>query len=124
MRTFQARDADAWVEMFSDPEVTRFLPPGPRHKEIFQTQLSARHAMEAELGYAMWAVEEKATGTFIGQCGLRPAATMDPSGRLGNRPRIPPHQVGLEQGLCHCLVGLKEYVAERDSWKPPRAAPP
>jgi ribosomal-protein-alanine N-acetyltransferase len=35
--------------------------------------------MEAELGYAMWAVEEKATGTFIGQCGLRPAASMGPS---------------------------------------------
>jgi len=27
----------------------------------------------------MWAVDEKPTGTFIGQCGLRPAATMDPS---------------------------------------------
>ena len=35
--------------------------------------------MEAELGYAMWAVDEKPTGTFIGQSGLRPAATMDPS---------------------------------------------
>jgi RimJ/RimL family protein N-acetyltransferase len=35
--------------------------------------------MDAELGYAMWAVDEKPTGTFIGQCGLRPAATMDPS---------------------------------------------
>jgi ribosomal-protein-alanine N-acetyltransferase len=34
--------------------------------------------MEAELGYAMWAVEAKATGAFIGQCGLRPAASMDP----------------------------------------------
>lgn len=79
LRTFEARDGDAWVAMFSDPEVTRFLPEAPRTRETFQTQLSARHAMEAELGYAMWAVEEKATGTFIGQCGLRPAATMDPN---------------------------------------------
>jgi RimJ/RimL family protein N-acetyltransferase len=79
VRTFQARDADAWVAMFSDPEVTRYLPEAPRTREIFETQLSARHAMEAELGYAMWAVEEKATGAFIGQCGLRPAATMDRS---------------------------------------------
>jgi [ribosomal protein S5]-alanine N-acetyltransferase len=66
--------------MFSDPEVTRFIPAGPpRTRETFQTQMAARHAKEAELGYAMWAVEEKATDTFIGQCGLRPAAIMDPS---------------------------------------------
>jgi ribosomal-protein-alanine N-acetyltransferase len=80
VRTFEARDQDAWVAMFSDPEVTRFLAGfGRPTEETFQTQLSARHAMEAELGYAMWAVEEKATGTFVGQIGLRPAATMDPS---------------------------------------------
>jgi ribosomal-protein-alanine N-acetyltransferase len=79
VRTFEARDEEAWVAMFSDPEVTRFLPEAPRTKETFETQLSARHAMEAELGYAIWAVEDRATGTFMGQCGLRPAATMDPS---------------------------------------------
>jgi RimJ/RimL family protein N-acetyltransferase len=79
VRTFEARDGDAWVAMFSDPEVTRFLPEAPRTSDTFKTQLTARHEMEAELGYAMWAVEEKTTGTFIGQCGLRPAATMDPS---------------------------------------------
>jgi ribosomal-protein-alanine N-acetyltransferase len=80
VRTFEPRDSDAWIAMFSDPEVTRFIPAGPpRNSETFQTQMAARHAMEAELGYAIWAVEEKATGTFIGQCGLRPAAIMDPS---------------------------------------------
>jgi [ribosomal protein S5]-alanine N-acetyltransferase len=34
--------------------------------------------MGAELRYATWAVEEKPTGTLVRQCGLRPAATMDP----------------------------------------------
>ena len=33
--------------------------------------------MEREIGYTMWAVEERTTGTFIGQCGLRPANSMD-----------------------------------------------
>jgi RimJ/RimL family protein N-acetyltransferase len=28
--------------------------------------------MEREIGYAMWAVNEKTTGTFVGQCGIRP----------------------------------------------------
>jgi RimJ/RimL family protein N-acetyltransferase len=80
VRTFEARDGDAWVAMFSDPKITRFLPgAAPPTKHTFETQLPVRHAIEAELGYAMWVVEEKVTGTFIGQCGLRPAATMDPS---------------------------------------------
>jgi RimJ/RimL family protein N-acetyltransferase len=79
VRTFEARDGDPWVAMFSDPEVTRFLPGAAPTRETFETALPARHAMEAELGHAVWAVEEKATGTFVGQCGLRPAATMDPS---------------------------------------------
>ncbi len=35
--------------------------------------------MERELGYAVWAVEARRTGEFLGQCGLRPTATMDPN---------------------------------------------
>jgi RimJ/RimL family protein N-acetyltransferase len=27
IRTFEHRDADAWIAMVSDPEVRRFLPP-------------------------------------------------------------------------------------------------
>jgi RimJ/RimL family protein N-acetyltransferase len=79
IRSFEAADADSWVAMFNDPAVTRFLPGVVGTLETFHAALEARRAMEAELGYAMWAVEEKSTGTFIGQCGLRPAATMDPS---------------------------------------------
>jgi len=80
IRTFEPGDADAWIALFSDPEVRRFLPatlaPTP---EVFQGAIESRHAMERELGYAMWAVEARTTGEFLGQCGLRPAATMDPN---------------------------------------------
>jgi [ribosomal protein S5]-alanine N-acetyltransferase len=79
VRTFEGRDADVWVAMFNDPKVTRFLPGVVATLETFHAALEARRAMETELGYAMWAVDEKSTGTFIGQCGLRPAATMDPT---------------------------------------------
>jgi ribosomal-protein-alanine N-acetyltransferase len=80
VRTFEARDGAAWVAMLGDPEVRRFLPGSAAPtEETFQAQLSARQAMDAELGYAMWAVEEKSTGTFVGQCGLRPASTIDPA---------------------------------------------
>jgi RimJ/RimL family protein N-acetyltransferase len=59
--------------MVTDPEVLRFLPPGPDPTmEAFQRVIGERQAMEGELGHAMWAVEDKTTGTFVGQCGLRP----------------------------------------------------
>jgi RimJ/RimL family protein N-acetyltransferase len=83
LRTYEARDQDAWIEMFTDPEVTRFLGAGsqglPRNAETFREQMEIRLAMEEELGYAMLAVEHRATGEFIGQCGIRPAGRMDPS---------------------------------------------
>ena len=78
IRAFEARDTDAWIAMFNDPKVTRFIPGQAPTLETFHMELGKRHAMEAQLGCAIWAVDEKSTGMFIGQCGLRPAATMDP----------------------------------------------
>jgi ribosomal-protein-alanine N-acetyltransferase len=73
IRTFEARDAEPWIAMINDPDVRRFLPPGPEATmETFQDVLDRRHAMEREIGYTMWAVEDKATGAFVGQCGIRP----------------------------------------------------
>ena len=73
IRTFQARDAGPWLAMVTDPEVRRFLPAGPAPTmELAQRIIGERQAMERELGHTMWAVEDKATGTFVGQCGLRP----------------------------------------------------
>jgi Acetyltransferases, including N-acetylases of ribosomal proteins len=78
IRTFDRGHAEAWIAMLSDPEVRRFLPLGPvATTETFEQALESRHAMEREIGYAMWAVEERTKGTFIGQCGLRPAKAMD-----------------------------------------------
>lgn len=73
IRTFEARDAGPWLAMVSDPEVTRFLPAAPPPTmERAQRVIGERQAMERELGHTMWAVEDKTTGAFVGQCGLRP----------------------------------------------------
>ena len=73
VRTFETRDAGPWVAMVNDPEVRRFLPPGPAPTmETFGAVIEARHAMERDIGYAMWAVDDKTTGAFVGQCGIRP----------------------------------------------------
>ena len=68
-----------WLELFTDPEVTRFLPPGPTPTpDMFPGILARRHAMERERGHAMWVVDVKASGSPIGQCGLYPAASTGP----------------------------------------------
>lgn len=59
--------------MVTDPEVRRFLLAGPVPTiEVAQRIIGERQTMERELGHAMRAVEDKTTGTFVGQCGLRP----------------------------------------------------
>ena len=64
--------------MVSDPEFSRFLPPHPAPTmESFERMIEARRRMEREIGYTMWAVDDKASGSFIGQCGIRPAKAMD-----------------------------------------------
>jgi [ribosomal protein S5]-alanine N-acetyltransferase len=74
IRSFEERDSQAWVALFTDPDVWRFLPPAtaPVTLQLFQTALGQRQAMERDRGYTIWAVEEKGTGAFIGQCGVRP----------------------------------------------------
>jgi [ribosomal protein S5]-alanine N-acetyltransferase len=73
IRTFEPRDAEAWISMVNDPEVNRFLPQGPdATMDSFRAGLERRHAMEREIGYTMWAVDDKTTGAFVGQCGIRP----------------------------------------------------
>lgn len=72
IRTFEARDAEPYRVMVTDPAVLRYIPPTPPVTlEEVQARIESRHEMEAALGYAMWAVENKATGAFLGQCGVR-----------------------------------------------------
>jgi hypothetical protein len=60
IRTFGARDAGPWLAMVTDPDVTRFLPAGPAPTmERAQNVIEKRQAQERELGYSMWAVEDK-----------------------------------------------------------------
>ena len=73
IRTFEARDAGPWLAMVTDPEVRRFLPAGPvPTMKLARRIIGEREAMEREVGHAMWAVEDKPTAAFVGQCGLRP----------------------------------------------------
>jgi RimJ/RimL family protein N-acetyltransferase len=70
LRAFTNADLEPYCAMCSDPEVMRFLGDGRtlsrtdawRHIAIFLGTWQLR-------GYGMWAVEEKATGRFVGRVG-------------------------------------------------------
>lgn len=79
VRPIEPRDADAWFAMITDPDVRRYLPPAPLPaRDAFSGALEKRNAMERERGYALWAVEAKATGDFVGQSGLVPVEGIGP----------------------------------------------
>lgn len=73
LRAFTAADKPAYAAMRADPEVVRFLPGGealvPFAEEIAESRIEAFRAGWAG-GFGVWAVEDKATGAFLGQAGL------------------------------------------------------
>lgn len=72
LRSLRPSDAPALFEMFSDPEVMRYIPPGPGLTlERVQRSIDRRVAMERTTGLTLWAVERRdAPGEVIGQCGF------------------------------------------------------
>ena len=70
MRGYRADDFTPWVAMWQDPAYYRYLSPEPLPtEEVWKALLrSAGHWML--MGYGFWAIEEKATGQFVGAIGF------------------------------------------------------
>ena len=95
IRSHEPADASGVLEVFSHPEVRRYLPPFPASTlETLQGSIARRIAMEQERvahtiaicvaeNIASWQVMEKAGMRYVGTADYR------------------------------CLIGLKKYVANR-----------
>ncbi len=164
LRSVVPSDASNLHLLYSDPEVMRFLPPGPPVTlEQAQQRVERRMKMEAELGYAPFIILKKDSGEFIGSGGVQPVkdttdveiayhflpsawgkgyateaavAILDFGFRtVGLREivavaypdntaswrvleKIGMRDVGIAK--YHGIGGLKKYVANRESWTPPR----
>ncbi len=80
LREFTADDVDHLVELDADPEVVRWTPDGSPSRDEVEHQILPywrRYYVETP-GFGFWAVEEKATGEFLGWFHLRPAAGHGP----------------------------------------------
>ncbi len=72
LRSFRLDDARELHErVFGDPEVMRFIPRGAA-PTVDRTRASIERFIEHERahGYSLWAVDLRATGELIGDCGL------------------------------------------------------
>lgn len=71
MRMFRADDFDAYARMLADPEVTRYLNEGlPLDRRAAWRNMLYQVGHWAVCEYGNWAVEEQATGRFVGRVGL------------------------------------------------------
>jgi len=70
LRGYVAEDLAACAALWGDPEVTRYIMGKPLTGEEVWSRL-LRHAGHWQwLGFGYWAVEEKSSGTFIGELGF------------------------------------------------------
>jgi RimJ/RimL family protein N-acetyltransferase len=71
LRQFRQNDSDALAALHADPEVMKFLGDGRPKARAEMWLAMASYLGHWELrGYGLWAVEEKATGKFVGRIGL------------------------------------------------------
>lgn len=72
LRPWSLDDADAYyAAIISDPDVMRYLPGGvPRPRDTADKSINFFLRHGEEHGFTLWAVEEKATGALVGNCGL------------------------------------------------------
>jgi RimJ/RimL family protein N-acetyltransferase len=71
LRPFGAGDAVLVHEVYSDPEVMRYVATGPMADLAVTERLLADYtAHQVRHGYSFWAVIERASGTLIGDAGL------------------------------------------------------
>jgi len=64
-------DLDALHAIQSDPEHMRFYPH-PFTREESRAWIQRSIDRQARLGYSLWAIEDAATGEFLGNCGPVP----------------------------------------------------
>ncbi|MBD2770150.1 GNAT family N-acetyltransferase [Hymenobacter sp. BT664] len=70
MRGYRPDDYAAYLAMWQHPDYYRYLSPKPLPAEEVWKMLLRSAGHWALMGYGFWAVEEKATGQFIGTVGF------------------------------------------------------
>jgi RimJ/RimL family protein N-acetyltransferase len=72
LRPFRDDDLDAYAQMCADPEVMRYIGEGKTMSRAETWRLIAFYVGHWQLrGFGLWALEERASGRFVGEAGLQ-----------------------------------------------------
>lgn len=69
LRTIQPNDVDALINLWTDPDITRFMG-GPREEFSLRRNLHEDVRNPTQYQFNLWPVIEKETEKLIGHCGL------------------------------------------------------
>lgn len=81
LRALRLDDVAALTAIYTDPLVMQWI--GPQSDETVAAEVVRQISYQREHGWSLWAVEERASGRLIGDCGLQPLAHAGPEVELG-----------------------------------------
>ncbi len=70
LRAHELGDFEACAAMWADPAVVRYIGNRPSTRGEAWARLLRYRGHWALLGFGFWAIVERATGAFVGECGL------------------------------------------------------
>ncbi|MBD0413146.1 GNAT family N-acetyltransferase [Oryzicola mucosus] len=71
LRPHRLEDFDAYAAMWTEPAVVRLFGGKPRTREESWQRFLRHPSLWSYLGFGYWAVEDRATGRFIGDAGFQ-----------------------------------------------------
>jgi ribosomal-protein-alanine N-acetyltransferase len=72
IRPMTAADAEEMHAVYSDPSTFRYIGRGPAQSlDETRARIAEKAAHQAEHGFSLWAVVERASGRVVGDCGLQ-----------------------------------------------------
>jgi [ribosomal protein S5]-alanine N-acetyltransferase len=113
LRDLTIGDLDALASLYSDPDVRRFFPEGALTYEETREELEwIIDVYYGRYGYGLWATIDKATGGFIGRCGLLPWKIMPPRDGVPALAHADEHP----RGTGNLEVELA-YMLSKENWR-------
>ncbi len=73
LRPYRLADFDDYATMWADPGVVRFIGGVPFNREISWTRFLRHVGMWRYMAFGYFAIQDRATGDFIGECGFQDA---------------------------------------------------
>ena len=70
LRAHELGDFEACAALWGDPAVVRYIGKRPSSRQDAWARLLRYRGHWELLGYGFWAIVERATGAFVGECGL------------------------------------------------------